>query len=422
MKTWTKHLIPNAGTLVIVGLLFLAQAAGAIPNVAPAEPLAQAQPLISYQGTLMDQSGMPINGTVTMEFSFYDAESDGNLIWGPEIQRVEIDNGLFHVLLGSVEPILSSALIGNIYLQITVNDETLLPREALVSNVADQLVVSGDQTAMLEGNLKVGDNSWTPEYAGMDGNDMAVHGTLEQRGSGGTRVYKLGVGVDPGSGEGTLTMGNVLDMNNHSIIDAYRMSNQGNDILPAGGADPSIRLLSTNSALIFIDSDNNADGNSFRVYRNSTYVGGSVEEVFQLKENGNIVAHGQLNMNGNPVINCGAMTEANLQTAEEISTGRIDRFEEGDVLCWSDGRLEKCFQTGDPLVQAVADPDGRPIVIGAEAIKVVGPVKEGDFLVASDVPGYAMAAKSPAFGTVIAQALEDSDGEQGVIKAMIRKF
>jgi hypothetical protein len=28
----------------------------------------------------------------------------------------------------------------------------------------------------------------------------------------------------------------------------------------------------------------------------------------------------------------------------------------------------------------------------------------------------------PAFGTVIAQALEDFDGERGIIKAMLRKF
>ena len=70
----------------------------------------------------------------------------------------------------------------------------------------------------------------------------------------------------------------------------------------------------------------------------------------------------------------------------------------------------------------MADADGRPIVIGAELIKVLGPVKKGDFLVASDTPGYAMAAASPEFGTVIAQALEGFEGEKGIIKAMIRKM
>jgi hypothetical protein len=129
-----------------------------------------------------------------------------------------------------------------------------------------------------------------------------------------------------------------------------------------------------------------------------------------------------LNMNGNSVTNCGALTEANLQTPEELAAERIDRFEEGDILCWAGERLEKCSTAGDPLVQAVADAEGRPIVIGAELVKVLRPVKKGDFLVASDAPGYAMAAQSPAFGTVIAQALEDFEGERWTVKAMIRKF
>jgi len=76
----------------------------------------------------------------------------------------------------------------------------------------------------------------------------------------------------------------------------------------------------------------------------------------------------------------------------------------------------------DPLVQAVADRDGKPIVMGAEVIKVIGPVQEGDYLVTSDVPGYAIAARNPTFGVVIAQALESFAGEKGIIKAMIRKM
>jgi hypothetical protein len=73
-------------------------------------------------------------------------------------------------------------------------------------------------------------------------------------------------------------------------------------------------------------------------------------------------------------------------------------------------------------VQAVADKSGRPIVMGAEVIKVLGPARRGDILVASEVPGYAMVNNDPEAGAVIAQALEDFDGERGIIRAMIRKF
>jgi hypothetical protein len=117
-----------------------------------------------------------------------------------------------------------------------------------------------------------------------------------------------------------------------------------------------------------------------------------------------------------------AIIENNLQSPIELTADRIDRFSQGDVLCWKGNRLELCAQAGDPLVQAVADKNGKPIVLGAEPIKVLGPVKEGDLLVASEIPGYAMVDNDPRPGAAIAQALEDFDGEQGVIKAMIRKF
>ena len=146
--------------------------------------------------------------------------------------------------------------------------------------------------------------------------------------------------------------------------------------------------------------------------------GGNLEVAHSLQ------VHGELNMNGNSIVNCGALTEANLQTPEEITAGGSDRFEEGDVLCWSAKaqRLERCVTPGDPLVQAVADSGGRPIVIGAEAVKVVGPVHHGDYLVASIFTGYTMTSPTPSFGSVIAQALEDFSGERGIIKAMIRKM
>ncbi|MBU0490232.1 MAG: hypothetical protein KKA73_22700 [Chloroflexi bacterium] len=136
----------------------------------------------------------------------------------------------------------------------------------------------------------------------------------------------------------------------------------------------------------------------------------------------NFSVHGDMELDGYCI--GGAYIEANLQTQKEQEAGRIDRFEEGDVLCWSPetARLEKCTIANDPLVQAIADPQGRPIVLGAEVVKVIGPVRVGDYLVASDVPGYAMAAPHPTFGVVIAQALEDLVGDRGLVKAMIRKM
>jgi len=131
------------------------------------------------------------------------------------------------------------------------------------------------------------------------------------------------------------------------------------------------------------------------------------------------IPDGDLDMVGNRILNIGAIVEANLQTPEEVTAERIERFELGDVLCWAGERLERCALANDRLVVAVADENGKPIVIGAEPVKVVGPVRMGDLLVASDVAGYAMVNNQPAPGTVIAKALEAFDGEKGIVKAMI---
>jgi len=133
-------------------------------------------------------------------------------------------------------------------------------------------------------------------------------------------------------------------------------------------------------------------------------------------------ANSNLNLGGHSIANCGALVEANLQTPKELASDKIDRFGEGDLLCWGIDQLELCTSANDPLVQAVADSNGRPIVLGAEKVKVLGPVKRGNYLVTSDVPGYAIASDKPIVGIVIAQALEDFAGERGLIKAMIRKM
>jgi hypothetical protein len=372
MERIVKHLLPNAGTLVIVGLLLLAQSAGALPSAAPAKPLAPSQTVLSYQGTLTDPGGTPVNETVTMEFALYDAATLGNLKWGPETQGVVVSEGLFHVLLGSATPIDQAILTGNLYLEIKVGGETLTPRELLASVVY----------ALEAGTLP--------------------HGATTQ---------------------GTLNLGGNLDLQSYAVkgVSELQSADNGTDLV-VDNSYRNVRVRSANSMFLFIDQDNDTSDAIFRIVKDNDHMEYPAKGIFQVAEDGVITAYGDLNMNGHTVSNCGALTEANLQTEEELAAERIDRFEEGDVLCWGVDRLEKCFTANDRLVQAVADSSGRPIVMGAEPVKVVGPVQRGDVLVASEVPGYAMVNNDPVPGTVIAQALEDFKGKRGIIKAMIRKW
>lgn len=130
-----RWLTPNGGTLILLALFLFAQSVGAIPlptrNAAPAWPAA---PTINYQGRLADSGGAPINDTVAMQFTLYDAATNGSALWGPESHpTVPVSDGLFSVGLGgqTAGGIPTSILSGDVWLEIAVDGETLAPREQL---------------------------------------------------------------------------------------------------------------------------------------------------------------------------------------------------------------------------------------------------------------------------------------------------
>jgi hypothetical protein len=69
---------------------------------APAALCAPPQTL-HHQGYLTTSAGAPVDGTVTVDFSLYDAPSGGNLLW-TETQSVTVQNGHYAVILGNVIP------------------------------------------------------------------------------------------------------------------------------------------------------------------------------------------------------------------------------------------------------------------------------------------------------------------------------
>ena len=170
MKRITRRRITSAGTVFVLALLLVlaSQGAAARPATGPkgqgeAEAsgvLAPSSTLISYQGTLTNQTGAPVNTTVTMQFRLYDAASGGNLKWGPETQNVQVTNGLFNVLLGSVAAINPTNLTGDLWLDIKVNSEQLTPRERLTT--VPYTTEAGTLTAgaLTRGTLQVNGTLW----------------------------------------------------------------------------------------------------------------------------------------------------------------------------------------------------------------------------------------------------------------------
>ncbi|HEX9652802.1 MAG TPA: hypothetical protein VGA99_03750 [bacterium] len=95
---------------------------------------AQAPQLINYQGRL-NQGASPANGTFNIAFSIYSVASAGTAIYS-ETQSVNVSDGIFNVLIGSVTAIPTNLFTnaGDRFLGVKVgNDAEMTPRFRLAS-------------------------------------------------------------------------------------------------------------------------------------------------------------------------------------------------------------------------------------------------------------------------------------------------
>lgn len=133
-----RSLLPTPGNVLFTGLviggLFWVGGAGAMPFL---PQTANSTNTVAYQGRLADASGNPITATTPMVFRLYNAATGGTPLWeenwtGPN--SVQVSDGLFNVMLGSLTQIPQSVVTGNsnLWLGITVNaDNEMQPRVQL---------------------------------------------------------------------------------------------------------------------------------------------------------------------------------------------------------------------------------------------------------------------------------------------------
>ncbi len=119
----------------------------------------------------------------------------------------------------------------------------------------------------------------------------------------------------------------------------------------------------------------------------------------------------------------GGIHEINLETEG------LNKMQEGTVLTLRNGMMCPCENEADPLVMGVVSKgENYPIVLGAEPILITGKIKEGDYIITSNIKGHGKGVNPQyiynkrLFGKIIAQAIESGDGESYTIKAMIRKM
>jgi hypothetical protein len=444
MKRVGVKLLLGISVVLLVGGLFFtsARSQSVVEEEVPSQSMqVSGGNIFGYQGRISDAAGTPItNPALSMTFRLYAALTGGDPCAGwSETQSVNVDDGHFHVNIGSVSAIPESCLVKGMYLELTINGETLVPRELLTdawhvpeadtlpdgATTRGALKVDGDLTV---GALGYGEGGEIRLVEGEIGNDWRIdnlHGKFRLHHDG--HVY-LSVNSD-----GDVVLDGSLDMNDNMLkgigIGAASMNigvetpGDNNVNFDLKGGDTFVfrdYLGSTpTNIMAVVATTNGAPDKHVSVYGNLILHGSCTASVDTTSSLASVDESCSLGS-----IVSGAYVEGNLLNGDERLAPAVARFEKGDLLCWSakDQQLELCDTANDRLVQAVADDKGKPIVLGAEPVKVIGPVVAGDILVSSDMLGYAMVNNNPAPGTVIGQALQDFVGDSGLIKAMIRKW
>ena len=90
---------------------------------------------IPYQGFLYDNTGAPLNSTVSLTFKLYATSNDVQSVWEETIQNVPVQNGSFSVVLGQVQTGVRNYFTNGQahYMGIAINGQDVLPRQRLGS-------------------------------------------------------------------------------------------------------------------------------------------------------------------------------------------------------------------------------------------------------------------------------------------------
>lgn len=405
----------------VSGALFLA--ACLLAGTAVAEVPAT----LNHQGVLKDANGIPLSGNFVITFRLLDAATDGNELWS-EMQGVEVTDGLFNVALGSVESLDSLAFDEPYWLGISVNNgpelEPRLPLAAVPYSLKAKSVSAGsltpadfDPAAGSEGQVLTidgGQVAWK---------DPATHGlnAIEQS-NGNYRVL-----LNRTNAIGVEWFGVRAPVTGENQWGGMYMETNGEGI---DNARPFYGYAHNGQAMAWHEF--HSGSNEWRlILRNSS---NSLTTRFKVDgDDGNVYADGTFNPGG-----------ADLAESFKVE-GESGGYEPGDVLVISTGAnrtVALSNETYSTLVAGVyATKPGMLLsqngasritvnevpmaVVGVVPTKVTtegGPIRRGDLMVTSHIPGHAMRAdrEKLGFGMVLGKALEDYDGtEPGRIEVLV---
>lgn len=118
---------------------------------------------INYQGKLTRAGGGPVNGNYDLTFSIYPDDLGSSAEWTETQPQVEVEHGVFSVLLGSVNSIPASIFDGSVkYLGVTVQDDPeMTPLKPMVTTSYAFHSLEADTAKYARSAPVVPDDDWT---------------------------------------------------------------------------------------------------------------------------------------------------------------------------------------------------------------------------------------------------------------------
>ena len=119
-----------------------------------------AQANLSIQGVLRNANGTAVdNGKFSITFNLYTTETGGTSIWSETIPDVDVEGGIYSVILGANGTNLDAAFDQPYFLGVSVEGGTeLIPRSKLTSSPYALSLIGSDNVFPNSGNVGVGAN------------------------------------------------------------------------------------------------------------------------------------------------------------------------------------------------------------------------------------------------------------------------
>jgi len=123
--------------------------------------------MMNIQGVLTDAAGNPVaDGDYGVTFRIYDAESGGSEVWSEAIDDVYVGDGLFSVLIGSINPLTANVVDDdNRWLGIQLDGESEMMPRSRITSVGYALHAAKADTA--EVALSGGESPWVEVPGGI---------------------------------------------------------------------------------------------------------------------------------------------------------------------------------------------------------------------------------------------------------------